>query len=159
MDIMIDTDIWCFSVKKPIREKFSSIEHFNRAINIHKKAKKIIKDALLKDTIYMSIHQLAEIFHVLAYRGTKMPLQQAMEYIRALIDAEEIIKVNVSWFDFLEAIQLSSTAKIHIWDFLCFVPIKKYIKVIYTSDRHFTHKIFKKFDITIINPFNSWMPL
>jgi len=156
MDIMIDTEIWSLSVKKPLRDKFSSKEGYDKAIEIHDKARMLVKNALSNDTIYMSAHQIAEIFHVLAYRGTKLPLQFAKKYIKSLIDAKEIVKIEVTWTDFLESIRLSSMSGIHIWDFLCLIPIKKYIEVMYTLDKHFTHEVFKKFGIKIINPFGSW---
>ena len=159
MKIMIDTEIWSFSIKKPAKSRFRSVEDYASAVKFHEEAKQLIKKALSEDVIYMSMHQISEIFHVLAFRGTKLPLKLAKDYVRNLIDAKEIIKVDVSWEDLLESIQLSSTTGIHIWDFLCFVPLKKHIQAIYTADKHFTHKIFQRYNIEIINPLNHWMAL
>ena len=159
MDIMIDTEIWSLSVKKPLRDKFSSKEGYDKAIEIHDKARMLVKNALSNDTIYMSAHQIAEIFHVLAYRGTKLPLQFAKKYIKSLIDAKEIVKIEVTWTDFLESIRLSSMSGIHIWDFLCVVPIAEYIDRAYSIDKHFQDPIFKELGIHIENPLGYWMEI
>jgi len=43
--------------------------------------------------VYMSYHQLAEIFHVLAFRGFKVPLEDAMAIIERIIEDSSIVKV------------------------------------------------------------------
>ncbi|MEM2146380.1 MAG: hypothetical protein QW279_13535 [Candidatus Jordarchaeaceae archaeon] len=156
MNVMIDTEIWSFSLKVPIREKFYSQEEYKKALEAHEKAATTIKNTILNDTIYMSLHQVSELHHVLSFRGTKLSPQIVRNYLENIIESDEIVKIEVTKKDLIEAIQLSSQSEIHIWDFLCFVPVKKYIDTVYTTDKHYTHEVFKKFNIKIINPLNYW---
>ncbi|MHA1645451.1 MAG: hypothetical protein ACTSV0_10525 [Candidatus Freyarchaeota archaeon] len=159
MNVMIDTEIWSISLKAPKREKFGSEKEYSKAFEAHKKARTAVKSTLQNDMVYMSQHQISELFHVLAFRGTKLPLRIVNNYVRSILDSREIIKVEVTWKDLLESMQLSAQSGIHIWDFLCFVPLKEYIDVVYTNDKHFTHSVFKKFNVKIVNPLDSWKEL
>lgn len=156
MNVMIDTEIWSFSLKAPKREKFGSRKEYSEALEAHRKARTALKSSLQNEMVYMSQHQVSELFHVLAFRGTKLPLRMVNNYVQSILESQEIIKVEVTWEDLLEAMQLSAQSGIHIWDFLCFVPLKEYLDVVYTNDKHFTHSVFKKFNVKIVNPLNSW---
>ncbi|MEM3563280.1 MAG: PIN domain-containing protein [Candidatus Jordarchaeaceae archaeon] len=156
MNVMIDTEIWSFSLKAPMREKFGSEEEYKKVLEAHAKAATTIKNTLLNDTVYMSLHQVSELYHVLSYRGSRLSPQAVRNYLENIMDSDEIVKVEVTKKDLMEAMQLSQQSEIHIWDFLCFVPVKKYIDAVYTVDKHFTHDVFKKFNIKIMNPLDFW---
>ena len=54
---------------------------------------------------------------------------------------------------------MSKDSNIHIWDFLCLLPISNDINVFYTTDSHFKHEIFTKFPIIFENPIEEWEDL
>ncbi|MGQ9722196.1 MAG: hypothetical protein ACUVXA_12845 [Candidatus Jordarchaeum sp.] len=159
MNVMIDTEVWSFSLKAPMKEKFDSEEKYKKALEAHAKAATTIKNTLLNDTVYMSLHQISELYHVLSFRGVRLSSQAVRNYVQNIMDSEEIVKVEVTKKDLIEAMQLSAQSGIHIWDFLCFVPVKKYIDVVHTADEHFKHDVFKKFNIKVINPLDFWTQL
>jgi len=81
LNIFIDTQLWIYAFKKPQREKFISSEEYKEALQMHSKAVKFISDVLLNHIIYITTHQLAEIFHALAFRGIKTNSRQALNII------------------------------------------------------------------------------
>jgi len=57
------------------------------------------------------------------------------------------------------AIKLSKESGIHIWDFLCVIPILDHISIAYTVDIHFTHEIFQKLGLKVRNPLGKWISI
>jgi len=159
MNIFVDTEIWSFAQKMPVKGKFKNKSEYEKFLNIHVKAKSFLKKALNEDIIYMSLHQMAEIFHVLAFRGLKLPLNFVVEYVNALLFSERVVKVPVTTSHIQEAFKLSNNSGIHIWDFLCIIPIKDYLDRIYTVDKHFLHETFQKLGIKIENPLKFWIKI
>lgn len=162
MNIMIDTEIWSYAFKKPQKEKFPTDDLFLKAMEMHKKAKELISNSLVNPQIkiYVSTHQLAEIFHVLGFRGHQLPLNFVTSLLADIIISEKIVKVPVRIEHVVSAIDLSFKTKIHIWDFLCFLPIKDFISKIFTNDEHFKHNIFSDNGrIEVINPFKDWIKI
>ena len=118
----VDTEIWSLAKKKPVKEKFESKSDYKRALKIHERCKKFFE----KLRIYISLHQIAGIFHVQAFRGHRISLSKASTIVESLID--EYLK---------ESLRESKETGIRVWDFLCFIPLKNYVEVIYTLNKHF----------------------
>ncbi|RLE63265.1 MAG: hypothetical protein DRJ38_08005, partial [Thermoprotei archaeon] len=57
-----------------------------------------------------------------------------------------------------EAIKESIESGIHVWDYLCFIPVKDYIDTVFTCDKHFI-TIGKKYKVKILNPLDTWITL
>lgn len=57
--------------------------------------------------------------------------------VDSLMKDDSIIKVPVLAEHIIESFTASKETGIHIWDFLCFVPLKNYVEIIYSLDRHF----------------------
>ena len=87
MFIFIDTQIWVFAQKKPIKSNFSNIDEYKEAIKIHHKSHNLIIEQIRKNQIAMTFHQLSEIYHAFAFRGQKIPLKFSEKYCLSLINA------------------------------------------------------------------------
>jgi len=157
VNVFVDTEIWSFAQKTPVREKFEDELEYKKFSKAHVKAKKFLKRILIEEIIYMSLHQVAEIFHVLGFRGYKLPMDFVVGYVNDLLLSERIVKIPVTVSHVKEALKLSKESGIHVWDFLCIIPIKEYIDIIYTVDKHFLHETFQKLGIKIENPLKIWI--
>jgi len=155
---MIDTELWSIAKKKPERKKFPLKEEYFKALEAHEKARDFFTKIFPKLKIYMSTLQIAEIYHVLTFRGTRIPKEEALEIIKAIIEDESIVKVPVSLKHVEDAVKESIKNNIHVWDYLCFIPIKDYIDVVYTCDKHFI-TIGKCYKVEVINPINTWIAI
>lgn len=158
MKAIVDTELWSLAKKKPIREKFGSKEEFEKALNFHLKARDFFLNEFPKINVYMSLHQLAEIFHVLTFRGHRIPVDEASAIVLGIIEDPRIAKISVSSKHIHEAIKESARTGIHIWDFLCFVPVRDFVDTVCTTDKHF-EVIGKYYGISIVNPIGSWLEL
>ena len=156
---MIDTQIWIYSKKKPIRTKFESETDYLKTMELHQKAEKFLKSFTGEVIIYFSIQQIGELFHTLAFRGVKIPVNEANEFINILINSDNIIVIPYSTDDLIKAMILSARSKIHIWDYLCVIPLINHISKIYTVDSHFKDKTFIDLGISIENPLEVWQTL
>lgn len=156
---MIDTELWSFALKKPSRKFYRTDLEYNEALKIHQNSNSFLKKIIHNENyqIYFTNHQLSELFHVLSFRGNKLPIKDSVKFIKNLILLKNISIIINSFKDFLESMNLSMQSKIHIWDFLCVVPLKDYLNEIYTVDRHFQHDIFKRFNFKIKNPIEYWL--
>ena len=156
MKAFIGTEIWSFAKKKPLRNRFRSEAEFKSAMDVHERAVSFFKGVFPSLKVYMSYHQLAEIFHVLAFRGLKVPLEDAMAIIERIIEDSSIVKAPITADTVKEALRGSLETGIHIWDFLCFLPVRKYVEVIYSSDPHF-RVIGRRYGIEVVNPVGKWI--
>lgn len=154
--ILIDTEIWSFGFKKPVRDMFESDDDYNAHFELHKKANLFLSEKLKNNIIFMSYHQLAEIWHVLTMRGKKIPEETAYSIIRDIMKSKNIILKNVTIEDIKQSLFLSKESGIHVWDFLVAIPCRDEIEVIYTMDKHFKDKSFKKI-ARIENPIGKWL--
>ena len=59
----------------------------------------------------------------------------------------------------IEAIQLSMKSGIHIWDYICVLPLYNHVEILYSCDEHFKHKSFKSLGPKIENPLDIWITL
>jgi len=159
MGVFIDIEIWSIAQKEPSREKFESQEEFIEAVKMHMKAKEFLESILQKEIIYMTYHQVAEIYHVLGFRGRKLPLDYVSKFITKILESERIIKVPIELDRIKLAIKLSKESGIHAWDFLCVIPILDHISIAYTVDIHFTHEIFQKLGLKVRNPLGKWISI
>ncbi len=154
----VDTEIWVLAKKKPVREKFKSSKDYEKALKIHKGCREFFEKEFDKLRIYMTLHQIAEIFHVLAFRGHRIPLNEAFAIVDSLMKDDSIVKVPVLAEHVIESVTASKETGIHIWDFLCFIPLKNYVEVIYSLDRHFL-EIGRKYGVEVVNPAKEWLTL
>lgn len=158
MNIFIDTQLWVYAFKKP-REKFRDNITYEKALQLHTKANEFIRNALLDNTVYITTHQLAEIFHALAFRGTRMNRENALRIVEKLTKSSRTVIIEVKKRHYKEALKLSSTSGIHIWDYLCILPLKGVIDVAYTNDKHFLHPTIKSLVPQVENPLEEWIPV
>ena len=158
LNIFIDTQLWVYAFKKPQRGRFTNREEYNKALQMHSKANKFIHDSLLEHTIYFTTHQLAEIFHALAFRGVRIDRGEALRIIEKLMKSSKTVIIEVKKKHYREALRLSSLSGIHIWDYLCILPLKGVIDIAYTNDQHFLHPTIRNLVPEINNPLEEWLP-
>jgi predicted nucleic acid-binding protein len=151
--VYIDTELWSFAIKKP-KENYSA-----DAKDKHNLASSFLKQKFQKDRIFISFHQLAELFHALSFRGSKLPVEKSRDYLEKLVRMENVTIIANDLIHFRNAMQMSQDSNIHIWDFLCILPIIDHIEIIYTCDSHFKNDIFKTFNKPIENPLGKWLPI
>ncbi len=152
----IDTELWSFAKKKPVRSRFRSEDEFNLAMEVHRKAVEFFRDTFPSLKVYMSHHQLMEIFHVLAFRGLRIPLSEALAIVERIMEDSSIVKVPITADVIREALRESSETRIHVWDFLCFLPVRGFVDIAYSSDPHF-RVMGERYGIKVVNPVSQWI--
>ena len=151
--IFIDTEIWSFGLKKPDKSDPENI------INRFTIANNFIVERIKNDQIFITTHQICEIFHVLSFRGKKLPIEFTISYIEHLLSLSNISTITIATSHLKRAFLLSKTSGIHIWDYLCIIPLIHNLDIIYTCDKHFNTESFQKLKIPIQNPLNFWLEL
>ncbi|MHA1521743.1 MAG: hypothetical protein ACTSRK_16305 [Promethearchaeota archaeon] len=161
--VFIDTEIWSFALKNPTSQQVEVTPSLK--VN-HVKANDFLVNCLTNFDIFISTHQLTEIFHVLAYRGKKLSKEDAQDYITTLIDSENIFIIPTQLKHIQKSMSLSVQSGVHIYDFLCVLPIISKVESLYSCDTHFTTPIFESFKIPISNlkipisnPLDVWLKL
>ncbi len=154
----VDTEIWSLAKKKPVREKFKEKSDYEKALRIHESCRRFFEEEFEDLRIYITLHQLAEIFHVLAFRGHRIPANEAFEIVNNLISDDDVIKVPVLAEHMTESFVASKETGIHVWDFLCFIPLKNYVKVVYSLDKHFI-TIGERYNVKVVNPAEEWLEI
>ncbi len=154
----MDTEIWSLAKKKPVRDKFKSKLEYERALKIHEGCRRFFEEEFDKLRVYMTLHQIAEIFHVLAFRGHRIPLSDAIAIVESLMKDDSIVKVPILAEHLKESFNASKETGIHVWDFLCFVPLKNYVNVIYSLDKHFA-EIGERYGVKVVNPAQEWLEI
>ncbi len=134
MKAFVDTELWSSAKKKPVRSKFRSEEEFNLALEVHRRATEFFRDVFPSLKVYISFHQLVEIFHVLAFRGLRVPLREVLAIVEHIMEDGSIVKVPITAEVVREALRESSETRIHVWDFLCFLPVRNFVDTIYSSN-------------------------
>ena len=152
----VDTEIWVLAKKKPIRDKFRSKSDYEKALRLHKGCREFFENVFDDLRVYMTLHQISEIFHALAFRGYRIPLEEAFAIADGLLSDDSIIKVPVLTEHLAKSISASRETGIHVWDFLCFIPLKNYVEVIYSLDKHFL-EIGRRYNVKVINPAQEWL--
>lgn len=155
--IFIDTQLWIYSKKKPILKNFQDQTSFNNALKSHTEAKKFFNEIRKKQCpIYLSSHQISELYHALSFRGFKIPRNESIAFIKNLKINKKINIIEINWKHIVSALQQSNRSAIHIWDYLCVLPLESKIDVCYTNDKHFQDKTFQELQFRIENPLSIW---
>ena len=155
-NIMIDTQIWIFSKKAPKKVKFDSDEDFDKAMILHEKALEFFSKLPEDSILYFSTQEIGELFHSLSFRGSKVPLKDTKGFIHDLINSDNVKIIPYVISDLKRALDLSTRSNIHIWDYLCVIPLIGHVSKVFTTDMHFKDKSFSEFDISIENPLGTW---
>jgi len=155
LNVMIDTQLWVLAKKKPSPSRFPSRDDYERALRAHELAREFFAREYPRSRIYMSIHQIAEIFHALAFRGQRVPVEEARMLLEEIAADPKVVKVPLTLEHYREAASESSRTGIHIWDYLCFLPVKDYVDVVYSTDPHF-RELCKSYGLELINPVEYW---
>ena len=159
MLVFIDTQIWVFAQKKPLKSNFATENEYKEAIRIHESSSEFLADQIEINQIAITYHQISEIYHAFAFRGQKIPVKFTEEYCLNLMEAEFCKLYLLRKEHFRDAISKSVKSGIHIWDYLCILPLLSDIEIIYSCDKHFQSNDFKKFLPKIENPIGKWFLL
>jgi len=159
MTIFIDTEIWIFAQKIPDRSNFQNKSEYNKALDLHQKSSDFLKQKIIENEISMTNHQICEIFHALAYRGKKVPKNIASKYCIQLLSSK-----FMHWYQVLDkhvkaAIEFSIKSGVHIWDYICVLPLCDDVKILYSCDEHFKHETFQSLGPKVKNPLDVWITL
>jgi len=114
---MVDTEIWSIAKKRPFPDNFSSRSEYLKALRAHKAARKFFLEIFPALKVYISAHQLAEIYHVLAFK--RLPREEAANIVLAILEDGDIVKVPLLQRHVEEAIKKSATSGIHTWGITC----------------------------------------
>ncbi len=93
---------------------------------------------------------------MLSFRGSKLPLEVSLQIVNEILENDKIVKVPILQSHIKKAIEESAKSGIHVWDYLCFLPVAELVSVVYTSDYHFK-QIGDKFNVKIVNPAELWL--
>ena len=88
-----------------------------------------------------------------------MNVRQALEIIDKIMKSSKTVLVEVKKRHYTEALKLSGVSGIHVWDYLCVIPLKELIDVAYTNDRHFLHPTLRNLVPKVENPVGKWITL
>lgn len=159
MKIFIDTELWIFAQKIPDRSNFQNTIEYDNVLNLHQKSSEFLKRNITESEISMTYHQLCEIFHALAFRGKKAPVPIASKYCNQLLSSKFMHWYQVFDKHIKEAMKLSMKSGIHIWDYICILPLYSDVEILYSCDEHFKHKSFESLSTKIVNPLDIWIKL
>jgi predicted nucleic acid-binding protein len=155
-NVFVDTELWIYSLKKPDANKYPDKELHEQDKRKHLRAQAFFKKFTGDTQFFFTTHQICEIYHALRFRGTRLDPTFVRSYIDALVSAKSNHVFEATKDDVKRSIDLSITSNIHVWDFLCVIPIINRIDTIYTSDKHFTHQAMQDLGIAIENPIGTW---
>ena len=159
MQIYIDTELWVFAQKSPDPSRFKDRAEYKRMLGFHVKSREFLKEQFANNSISMTSHQLFEIYHALGFRGQKMEPLELLEYCRKLTSNKIITWYRISNDIITRAINLSANSRVHIWDYICVLPLYKDVEIIYSCDEHFKHDTFQSLGPKIKNPLEEWITL
>ncbi len=159
MLVFIDTQIWVFAQKKPIKSSFSTTNEYEENMKIHELSHNFITEQIETNQIAITFHQISEIYHALAFRGKKIPVKFVEKYCLNLMNADFCTFYPLKKKHFQDAISKSKESRIHIWDYLCILPLQSDIEIAYSCDKHFQSHDFKQLLPKIENPVGKWFLL
>ena len=157
--IFIDTNLWIFAQKIPDPSTFPKKSEFEKMHKNHKLAKEFLLQKIEKSTISMTYHQFCEIYHALGFRGTKLPKDQVRSYCSQLFNGTFMRWYQISLDHVKKAMTLSNQSGIHIWEYLCVLPLYDDVEALYTCDTHFKDASFQSLGPSIENPTGEWLVL
>jgi predicted nucleic acid-binding protein len=159
MNVFIDTEIWIFAQKIPDIAFFQDESEYRKALQFHQKSSEFLKNEIMKSEISMTIHQLCEIFHALTYRGKKSPKNFALTYCKQLLNSSFMHWYQVLDEHVIKAIEYSEKSGIHIWDYICVIPLFSDVDILYSCDEHYNHTSFQSLGPKVENPLGIWITL
>lgn len=159
MLVFIDTELWVFAQKVPDPKLFQDDSKYNQIFQCHKIADEFLSKIIQENEIAMTHHQLCEIFHILGFRGRRLPKEFVLTYCSTLLKAKFMHWYSISESHIRNAIQYSISSGIHIWDYLCVLPLYNDVDILYTCDQHFKDSSFQSFGVPIENPLKIWLLL
>jgi len=159
LSIFIDTEIWVFAQKRPDPSKFPNKAEFEKWERYHKLTKEFLIQKSDEYEISMTSHQFCEIFHALAFRGMKLPIDFVNEFCLQIIRNKFVRWYQINQEHVKKAMKLSTQSGIHIWDYICVLPLYKDVKTLYTCDSHFKDASFQSLGTPIENPIGEWFGL
>lgn len=86
-----------------------------------------------------------------------MDYRQALNIVEKIMRSSRTVVVEVKKKHCREALRLSSLSRIHIWDYLCIIPLRELIDVAYTNDKHFLYPTIKGLVPEAENPVGKWI--
>ena len=159
MLIFIDTEIWVFAQKVPDPSHYPNELEYKKLMKIHKHSNDFLRDQISKNDISMTYHQFCEIYHSLGFRGMKLPKKFVKTYCNQLLSSKFIHWYQISLEHIKKAVALSIKNGIHIWDYLCVLPLYKDVDILYSCDEHFKHSSFQSLGPKVENPIKEWVSL
>ncbi|MBD3255079.1 MAG: hypothetical protein GF383_08290 [Candidatus Lokiarchaeota archaeon] len=157
MSVFIDTELWIFALKIPEKSNFKEEAEYESAIERYNFAFEFLRQKLSTSKILMTNFQICELFHGLAFRGAKLPIDYVQKYCALLISSDFMRWYTVKKEDINRAMELSNNNKIHIWDYLCVLPLYNDADILYSCDEHFKDNSFKSLGKPIENPIKEWI--
>lgn len=157
--VFIDTQLWIFAQKAPVESKFADPSEYKNALRRHQKAQQFVKKQVGSTRIAMTLHQLFEIYHALAFRGSKVPRERAKDYCTTLLHSKFMIWYPISVVDVEMSLKKSQESGVAAWDFVCVLPLYKDVSTLYTCDKHFQNASFSALGVPIENPLDEWFVL
>ena len=159
MAIYIDTEIWIFAQKIPDFSKFQNKSEYQKALQLHKRASDFLRQKIIESEINMTNHQLCEIYHSLAFRGLRLQEEFVSAYCNQLLSSKFMHWYQVLGSHVKQAIAFSTKSRIHIWDYICVLPLYNDVEILYSCDEHFKHDTFQSLGPKIENPLDKWIVL
>ena len=130
--IFIDTQIWIYAQKEPNEGRFENLNEYKKMLDLHQNADIFMQNCIKSHEIGMTYHQLSEIFHNLGFQGNQMDLTFCWDYCTKLLAARFMKWYPINEDHIKESLKLSRDSKIHIWDYLCILPMINDLDLIYT---------------------------
>ncbi len=155
-NVFIDTELWVYSLKRPDQSRYQDTQRFQLDTDKHLDAKSFFKKLNPDCHYYFTIHQLCEIYHNLRFRGSQLDAAFVNKFMTSLASAPTSTIIEISKEVYERCTQLSQQSNIHIWDFLCIIPLSGKIDLIYTTDKHFQNQYIVDLGIPIRNPLKEW---
>ena len=159
MAIFIDTEIWVFAQKRPDPSKYPNKAEFEKWSQYHKLTKEFLIQKSEEYEISMTSHQFGEIYHALAFRGMKLPKEFVNKFCLQMLHNKFMRWYQISLDHVKKAMTLSTQSGIHIWDYLCVLPLYNDVEVLYTCDTHYKDASFQSLGPSIENPIGEWLVL
>ena len=118
---------------------------------MHNISNNLIQNASIKYPILITTHQLVEIYYALTFKG-RINRKDVLNIIEKISRSSRTLVIEVN-------LKLSSLSGIHLWDYLCVIPLKGLIDIAYTNDKHFLDKTSKNLVPKVENPVGKWISI
>ncbi|MEX2683645.1 MAG: hypothetical protein Q6373_018865 [Candidatus Sigynarchaeota archaeon] len=157
--IFIDTQLWIYAQKEPDPNRFPTKVEYERMLGFHQKADSFLQRQVKQSVIAMTYHQLAEIYHDLAFQGQRIDNDFCAQFCSTMLRSRFMKWFPMTETHIQESLRLSTKSGIHVWDYLCILPVIQNVDVLYTCDSHFQHETFTSFQRPIHNPVGEWIAI